>query len=83
MGPASDGKRFLWPSPCRQRNSAAGRTPSQGKEKPMLLRRLLFETRFGERLLTLLERRTGLAVVQVEWLAVQRSGEPRAASQPQ
>lgn len=49
----------------------------------MLLRRLLFETRFGERLLTLLERRTGLAVVQVEWLAVQRSGEPRAAGQPQ
>ena len=46
----------------------------------MLLRRLLFETRVGELLLALLERTTGLAVVQAEWLGAQPSGEPQSVS---
>ncbi|MBN1660992.1 MAG: hypothetical protein JXA93_21525 [Anaerolineae bacterium] len=44
----------------------------------MILRWLLFETRLGELLLTILEQKVGLAVVQVEWLAVQRAGQPQA-----
>jgi hypothetical protein len=43
----------------------------------MLLRRLLFETRVGERLLALLEKATGLAVVQADWLGAQPSGKPQ------
>lgn len=43
----------------------------------MLLRWLLFETKVGELLLTLLERTAGLAVVQAEWLGAQPSGEPQ------
>jgi hypothetical protein len=46
----------------------------------MLLRRLLFGTRIGELLLALLERTTGLAVVQAEWLGAQPSGKPQTAS---
>ena len=49
----------------------------------MLLRWLLFETRVGETLLTLLERKMGLAIVQAEWLAVQPSGEPAPVSEAQ
>jgi hypothetical protein len=45
----------------------------------MLMRRLLFETKIGELLLTFLERRLGLAVVQADWLEVQSSG---TVSQP-
>ena len=39
-----------------------------------MLKWFLFETRCGEWLLALLEQRLGLAVVSVEWLAVQPSG---------
>jgi hypothetical protein len=46
----------------------------------MLLRWFLFETRTGELLLTLLEKTTGLAMVEVEWLGGQTSGTPHAAS---
>lgn len=46
----------------------------------MLLRRLLFETKVGELLLALLEKRAGLAVVQAEWLGAQPSGTPQVAS---
>jgi hypothetical protein len=46
----------------------------------MFLKRLLFETRIGELLLAFLERRLGLAVVQVDWLEVQSSG---TVSQPE
>jgi hypothetical protein len=42
-----------------------------------MIRWLLFETRLGEVLLVLLERHMGLALVQANWLAEQRSGEPR------
>ena len=44
-----------------------------------MIRWLLFETRLGELLLVLLERHVGLALVRVDWLAEQRSGEPRTA----
>lgn len=43
----------------------------------MLIRRLLFETRVGEWMLTLLEKTIGLAVVQAEWLSEQAGGVPR------
>lgn len=46
----------------------------------MLVRWLLFETKAGEVLLAFLEKRTGLAVVQVEWLSAQPSGTPHVAS---
>jgi hypothetical protein len=49
----------------------------------MLVRRLLFETRVGEAFLAFLERRVGLAVVQVEWLATQRSGQPAGVGEAQ
>jgi hypothetical protein len=49
----------------------------------MIVRWLLFETRLGELLLTILERKVGLAIVKVEWLAAQPAGEPKAASQAQ
>jgi hypothetical protein len=42
----------------------------------MLVRWFLFETRVGELLLALLEKTTGLAVVQAEWLGTQPSGTP-------
>jgi hypothetical protein len=48
-----------------------------------MIRWLLFETRVGEVLLVLLERHVGLALVQANWLADQRSGEPTAASEAQ
>jgi len=44
-----------------------------------MIRWLLFETRLGEALLVLLERHVGLALVRVDWLAEQHSGEPTAA----
>ena len=40
-----------------------------------MLRKLLFETSVGVWLLTLLERRAGLAVVDAEWLAERRATE--------
>ena len=49
----------------------------------MLVRWLLFHTKAGEALLILLERYAGLAVVQSDWLAMQRSGEPRVATEAQ
>ena len=49
----------------------------------MLVRWFLFETRIGEWLLLFLERCMGLAVVQADWLAEQRSGEPKAVSEVQ
>lgn len=53
----------------------------QGEEvRRVLLRRLLFETKVGELLLALLEKRAGLAVVQAEWLGAQPSGTPQVAS---
>ena len=39
---------------------------------------LLFETKLGELLLSLLERRTGLAIVRSDWLSGQSSGRPTA-----
>jgi hypothetical protein len=47
----------------------------------MALRWLLFQTRIGEMLLALLERRVGLALVHAEWLALQPGGEPKAVSE--
>ena len=47
----------------------------------MIVRWLLFETRLGELLLTILERKVGLAIVQAEWLAARPAGEPKAAGQ--
>lgn len=44
----------------------------------MVVRWFLFETRYGEWLLTFLERRLGLAVVSAEWLAIQPSSAPHA-----
>ena len=44
------------------------------------MRWVLFDTKIGELLLTLLERHVGLAVVQANWLAEQRCGEQ--AGQP-
>jgi hypothetical protein len=49
----------------------------------MLVRWLLFETWIGEFLLRFLERYVGLAVVQADWLALQRSGEPKTVSEVQ
>ena len=49
----------------------------------MIVRWFLFHTKIGEALLTLLERHAGLAVVQNNWLAVRRSGEPKAATEAQ
>jgi hypothetical protein len=49
----------------------------------MLVRWLLFETWIGEFLLNFLERYVGLAVVQPDWLASQRSGEPKTVSDAQ
>ena len=49
----------------------------------MALRWLLFETRIGEILLAVLERKAGLALVQVEWLALQPGGEPKAVREAQ
>jgi hypothetical protein len=46
----------------------------------MLVKWFLFRTKAGEILLVLLERHVGLAVVHSEWLAKQRSGEPRAVT---
>ena len=37
-----------------------------------MLRKLLFETRTGERFLAWLEKATGLALVDAAWLAEQR-----------
>jgi hypothetical protein len=53
------------------------------REKPMIVRWLLFETWFGELLLTILERKVGLAVVQADWLAAQPVGEPKAVCETQ
>jgi hypothetical protein len=41
-----------------------------------VLRVMLFETRIGEWLLTLLEGRAGLAIIKADWLGDQRSGCP-------
>jgi hypothetical protein len=49
----------------------------------MILKWLLFETKLGELLLTILERRVGLAVVDAEWLGLQRSDEPAAVTEVQ
>ena len=46
----------------------------------MLVRWFLFETWFGELVLVFFERKAGLAVVQADWLAMQRSGKPQAVS---
>jgi hypothetical protein len=50
------------------------------REKKMLVRWFLFETRIGEFLLTILKRKLGLAVVQAEWLAQHPGGTPRVVS---
>jgi hypothetical protein len=44
----------------------------------MFVRRFLFETRLGELVLVFLERHVGLAIIQADWLAGQRCGEPRS-----
>ena len=46
----------------------------------MLVRWFLFHTKAGEVLLTLLERRLGLAVVQAEWLAELPAVQPHPVS---
>ena len=48
-----------------------------------MIKWLLFETGLGEVLLVLLERHVGLALVQANWLAEQRSGEHKAAPEVQ
>jgi hypothetical protein len=48
-----------------------------------MIKRLLFETRLGEHLLTFLERKVGLAVVDADWVGLQRSGEPTTAAEAQ
>ena len=48
-----------------------------------MLKRLLFETRVGEMLLTLLERKTGLAVVDANWLSHQSATAPTAMGESQ
>ena len=45
-----------------------------------MLRKMLFDTRMGEWLLNLLERTTGLAVVEVNWLAERPTNALTAAS---
>ena len=47
----------------------------------MIVRWFLFETRLGLLLLALLERKTGLAVVNADWLGKQPSGWPVTAGQ--
>lgn len=47
------------------------------------MRWVLFDTKIGELLLTLLERHVGLAVVQACWLAEQQCGEPKASTEGQ
>ena len=47
------------------------------REKTMILRWLLLETRLGALFLTLLERRAGLALVSAEWLGAQIAGVPK------
>lgn len=42
----------------------------------MAIRWLLFETKLGEWLLILLERKAKLAIVSAEWLDQQSAGEP-------
>ena len=49
----------------------------------MLVRWFLFHTKVGEVLLTMLERHLGLALVQSDWLAMRRSGKPKAATEEQ
>jgi hypothetical protein len=49
----------------------------EGRENTML-RKLLFDTRIGEWLLSLLERMTGLAVVEASWLAEWPTPAPAA-----
>ena len=44
---------------------------------------VLFDTKIGELLLSLLERHAGLAVVQANWLAEQQCGEPKAFTEAQ
>jgi hypothetical protein len=51
----------------------------EGREKPMIVRWLLFEARLVV-VLTNLERKVGLAIVQAKWLAAQTAGEPKAVS---
>lgn len=41
-----------------------------------MIRKLLFETKLGEWLLAILERKAGLAIVEAEWLAEQPAGRP-------
>ncbi len=48
-----------------------------------MIRWLLFKTGLGEVLLVLLERHVGLALVQANWLAEQRGGEPKAMPEEQ
>ena len=47
------------------------------------MRWVLFHTKIGKLLLSLLERHAGLALVQANWLSDQRSGEPKAAPEVQ
>jgi hypothetical protein len=49
----------------------------------MILRWLLFETRFGELLLVFLEQKAGLAIVQADWLAAQPAGKPKVMCETQ
>jgi hypothetical protein len=66
-----------------KQRGGVGQALARETEDTMLLRWLLFETGVGETLLTFLERKVGLAIVQAEWLAVQPSGEPAAMGEVQ
>jgi hypothetical protein len=43
-----------------------------------MIERVLFQTRFGETLLLLLEKLTGLSIVRADWLAAQQAAYPQA-----
>jgi hypothetical protein len=53
---------------------------STSREDAMFLTWLLFETKVGELLLVYLEKKVGLAVVDADWLTVQRCGLPKDPS---
>ena len=66
-------------SACRQ-NGRHKKTSTTAKEGAMFLTWLFFETKVGELLLVYLEKKVGLAVVDADWLTVQRCGLPKDLS---
>jgi hypothetical protein len=68
---------------CSTKNREPEQQYHHGREKSMIVRWLLFETRLGERLLTILEQKVGLAVVQADRLAAQPAVQPNAVYETQ